>query len=140
MEKPTRMPQIYGYLVCLISVITFLICISTLISAISDLGDPIHSGFTPGGTPSLASYANYKMDILKSAPKDAEPGKNAYVPDEATLHAMYDAARNDKIQFVEHEAHRTVVIDGILIVVCVALFVTHWSWMRKIGRAEAARA
>jgi hypothetical protein len=139
MEKPTRMPQIYGYLVCLISVITFLICVSTLISAISDLGDPIHSGYTPAGSPSLASYANYKMDILKSGSKDPESGKAAYLPDEETLRAMYEAAKNDKIQYVEHEAHRTIVIDGILIVVCVALFLTHWTWMRKIGRAEASR-
>jgi hypothetical protein len=137
MEKPQRMSQVYGYLVCLIAVITFLICVSTLISAIMDLGDPIHSGYTPAGSPSLASFANYKMDILKSGVKDAESGKAAYVPDDQTLRAMYDAARNDKIQVVEHDGHRTVIIDGILIVVCVVLFASHWRWLRKIGRAEA---
>ncbi len=140
MEKPSKMPQVYGYLVCLISVVTVLICVSTLIAAVSDLGDPIHAGFIPAGTPSLASYANYKMDILRSGSKDAQAGAASYVPDEETLRGMYEAARNDKIQRVEHESYRTIVIDGILIAVCVTLFLTHWSWMRKLRKAEQAQA
>lgn len=97
MEKPQRMPQIYGYLVCLVAVITFLICASTLIYAIIDLGDPIHVGYTPAGAPSLASFDNYKMDILRSVPKEGESTKTAYIPDDLTLRAMYEAAKDDKI-------------------------------------------
>ena len=63
MEKPQRMPQIYGYLVCLVAVIPLLICASTLIYAISDLGDPIHAGFNPAGTPSLAVWLNNGLGI-----------------------------------------------------------------------------
>ena len=137
MEKPQRMPHIYGYLVCLVAVITVLICASTLVYAILDLGDPIHAGYTPAGTPSLASFENYKMDILKSVPKEGESAKAAYVPDDQTLRSMYEAAKNDKIQFIRHEANRTIVIDTILIAICIVLFVTHWRWMRKLSRAEA---
>jgi hypothetical protein len=137
MEKLQRMPQIYGYLVCLVAVITFLICSSTLIYAIIDLGDPIHAGFNPAGTPSLASFDNYKMDILKSVPKEGEAAKTSYLPDDQTLRAMYEAAKDDKIQRERHDANRSIVIDSILIVICVALFVTHWRWMRKFARLEA---
>ena len=136
MEKPQRMPQVYGYLVCLVAVITVLICASTLIYAIIDLGDPIHAGFTPAGTPSLASFDNYKMDILKSVPKEGESAKTSYLPDDQTLRAMYEAAKDDKIQRERHEAYRTIVIDSILIVICIALFVTHWRWVRKLSKAE----
>lgn len=69
---------------------------SSLISAILDLGDPIHSGWTTPGA-SLASFENYKMDILISAPKEGEAARTAYVPDDKTLHVMYEAAKNDKI-------------------------------------------
>lgn len=136
MEKPQRMPQIYGYLVCLVAVITVLICASTLVYAIIDLGDPIHAGYTAPGMPSLASFDNYKMDILKSVPKEGESAKTAYLPDDQTLRAMYEAAKDDKIQRVRHEANRTIVIDTILIVICIALFVTHWRWMRKLSKVE----
>jgi hypothetical protein len=136
MEKPQRMPQIYGYLVCLVAVITVLICASTLVYSIIDLGDPVHAGYIAPGTPSLASFDNYKMDILKTVPKESESAKTAYIPDDQTLRAMYEAAKNDKIQFIRHEANRTIVIGSILIVICIVLFVTHWRWMRKLVKAE----
>lgn len=137
MEKPQRMPQIYGYLVCLVAVITVLICAATLVSAILDLGDPLHAGYTPAGTPSLASYDNYRMDILKSVPRDGESTKTAYLPDDQTLRAMYEAAKDDKIQRERHDANRTIIIDIILIVICVVLFAMHWRWMRRLAKAEA---
>jgi hypothetical protein len=137
MEKPQKMPQIYGYLVCLVAVITVLISASTLVYAILDLDDPIHAGFNPGGAPSLASFDNYKMDILRSVPKDAEGGKSSYLPDDQTLRATYEAAKSDKIQHIRHESNRTIVIDTILIIICVVLFITHWRWMRKLAKAEA---
>jgi hypothetical protein len=110
--------------------------VSTLISAILDLGDPLHAGWTPSGTPSLASFDNYRADILKSAPKETEAGKTAYVFDEQTLRAMYEAAKNDKIQNVRHESHRAIIIATILIVICTVLFVTHWRWVRKLAKAD----
>ena len=135
MEKPQRMAQVYGYLVCLVAVITTLICVSTLVSAIIDLGDPLHSGWTPPGSPSLASFENYKADILKSTPKESEAAKT-YIPDDQTLRAMYEAAKNDKIQSVRHESNRTIVIDAILLVICIVLFATHWRWVRKLAKAD----
>jgi len=137
MEKPQKMAQIYGYLVCLVAVITFLICIASLISAILDLSDPLHAGWTPAGTPSLASYENYKADILKSAPAGDEAAKISYIPDNQTLRAMFEAAKNDKIQSVRHDSNRTIIINSILLIICFALFITHWRWMRKLAKAEA---
>jgi hypothetical protein len=136
MEKPHRVAQIYAYLVCVVAIITVLICVSSLVSALLDLGDPLHSGWTPSGTPSLASFDNYKADILKSAPKDAEASKTGYTLDDQTLRAMYEAAKNDKIQNVRHESYRSITISTLLIVICIALFVTHWRWARKLAKAD----
>jgi hypothetical protein len=87
---------------------------STLISAIIDLSDPLHAaGWMLIGGPSLASFDNYKMDILKSIPKQDETTKAGYIPDERTLRVMYEAAMNDKIEIVKHDSNRAIIISAV---------------------------
>ena len=136
MEKTQRIAQIYGYLVCLVAVITFLISITQLVNSLIDLGDPIHAGWTPESAPSLASYENYKMDILKSTSKQTDSVTAAYIPDEQTLKVMYQAARDNKIQLEKHRAVRAIIIHGLLVLICVVLFVSHWRWMSKLAKGE----
>lgn len=137
MEKTKKIgAQIYGYTVCLVAVITILISITTLVNAVLDLSDPLHSGWTPAGSPSLASYENYKMDILKSLPKGEESAATTYVPDDQTLKVMYEAAREDKIQSVRHNSNKNIIVSSFLIIICIVLFVTHWRWMRNLSKAE----
>jgi hypothetical protein len=133
MEKSTRIAaQVYGYAICLVAVITFLISTAGLITAIIDLGDPIHAGFVPQGSPSLASYENYKLDVMRSTQKGAETVTESYVPTEETLKSMYEAARNDRIQSSKHIANKSILINSFLIAISIILFFVHWVWMRKI--------
>ena len=135
MEKTTKTgAQIYGYTVCIVSVITFLICISTLMNAFFDLQDPLHAGYSPPGSPSLVAYDNYRMDILKNLPKGDDGA--SLVPDDQTLRTMYEAAREDKITSVKNQARRAIVISLMLIAICIALFIIHWRWLKKMNRAE----
>lgn len=122
--------QIYGYTVCLVAVVTFLIAVTSVVNAIVDLRDPLHSGWNPPGSPSLASFENYKMDVLKSVPKNDSNGA-AYLPDELGMRAMYESAKADKIKTVEHQANRALTIGGLLTVICAILFLTHWKWMQR---------
>jgi hypothetical protein len=137
MEKPHRMAQIYGYIVCLVAVITFIICLSVIIPSIIDLSDPLHagSGFVMQGSPSLASFENYKMDILKSGGKEGQQNAQAYVPDDNTLRAMYEAAKSDRIQSAKHQSTRSIIVSCIIMIVSIALFLSHWIWLRKLGKA-----
>jgi hypothetical protein len=137
MEKPQKLAaQIYGYTICLVAVITLLVTITTFVNSLFDLQDPLHStDWRAMGSPSLASFENYKMDVLKSTPKRDKEGtaENAsYIPDDKTLNAMYEAAKADKIQSVKHSGHQQITISTLLIVICSILFITHWTWMRKI--------
>lgn len=135
MEKSTRIvAQVYGYAVCLVAVITFLISTTALITAIIDLSDPVHSGWTPQGSPSLASYENYKLDVLRSSGKESGVDQAAYIPNEQTLRAMYEAAKNDKINSARHQANKSILISSIIITICIMLFFTHWKWMRNLSR------
>jgi hypothetical protein len=121
-------------------VITFLISVASLIGAIFDLRDPLHaSEFSIGPRePSLASFENYKMDVLKSPQGGEQPSAPAYVPDDETLRAMYEAARSDRIQSVRHRARRAATVDSLLILLCIALFTSHWTWLRGLARKEGA--
>jgi len=136
MEKLNRMPQVYGYLICLVSVITFIICLANIIPSVIDLGDPLHSRsmYNMQNSPSLASFENYKMDILKSANNESTGISQAYIPDDQTIHAMYESAKADVIQSVVHASVRTIIVSGIILLVSIVLFITHLNWMRRLSK------
>lgn len=131
MEKQSKIPMIYGYAVCLVAVITLLISVTSLVNAIIDLGDPMHAQWVDPKAPSLASFENYKMDILKSGEKE-----QAYIPDEVTLLAMYNAAKDDRIQSAKHKTNQTIIVNSLLLIICIVLFFTHWRWMRRLSKVE----
>lgn len=132
MEKKTKAAVVYGYAVCLVAVITFLISVAGLVNAVIDLNNPLHAEREFGDAPSLASFENYKMDLLKSPEKET-----SYVPDDETLRAMYESAKNDKIASVKHRTIRTLYVNGFLVLICVVLFITHWRWMRKLSKNDS---
>jgi hypothetical protein len=131
METRNRVAQIYGYAICLVAVIVFLINLAAFISAMFDLSDPIHADPYRDQGPSLASFENYKVDILASL----KPGQAE--PDDTTLQAMFEAARDDRIQSARLVARRTITISAILIVLSVGLFATHAIWLRRQAAASA---
>jgi hypothetical protein len=136
MEKSTRIvAQVYGYAICLVAVITFLISITALVTAIIDLGDPMHSGYTPQGSPSLASLENYKLDVMRSFQKGTETNAQSYVPTEQTLKSMYEAARNDKIQSSKHQSNKAILISSLIIAISMILFFAHCNWLRRMTKA-----
>ena len=134
MEKQHRIAQLYGYAVCLVSVITFLISVSSLVGAVFSLSDPLHAQRFGYRQPSLASFENYKMDVLRSQQEGQESSAPGYVPDDETLRSMYKAARDERIQSVKLQARRTITVDSLLIIVCFTLFAFHWLWIRRFAR------
>ena len=102
MEKSHKVvAQIYGYTVCLVAVITLLVTITTFVNALFDLQDPLHSDSKfqgLQGSPRLASFENYKMDVLKSPQRpfqrNEEAAEVSYVPDEKALNTMYEDSQD----------------------------------------------
>lgn len=132
MEKKNKMARVYGYLVCLVTVVTLIFTVAGIVNALLDLQDPMHSGFTPQGSPSLASFNNYKMDIMKAPEKTSA----TFTPDDATLREMYNAAKEEKILKVRHDAFQSITVNAVLIVICSILFAVHWIWMRRLDKSE----
>jgi len=131
MEKQNKAPLIYGYAVCLVAVITFIICVAGLVNAVMDLSDPLHAEREFNKSPSLASFENYKMDLLTSSDKE-----QSFVPDDETLNAMYISAKEDKIQSVKHRKVRDIMVNSLLILICVVLFITHCRCMMRLNKAK----
>ncbi len=129
-EKLQKIQIIYGYAVCLVTVITFLISVTSMVYALMDLTDPINAHRIYGkDAPSLASYENYKIDIIKSL----DP-KHDVDLDDTTLKSMYESAKEDAIAKVKHNAYRTIIVNSLLLLICIVLFTTHFIWMRKISK------
>jgi maltodextrin utilization protein YvdJ len=130
MEKPNLFTQVYGYIVCLITIITILICATNLVTAVIDKTDPIHSGYSGNNSAVLVSFEYYKLDLVKSF-QSKEGMQYNQLPDDATLRKTYEAARQDKIDKVNFESNRTIIVTVLLIIISSLLFITHWRLARK---------
>jgi len=129
-DKTQKIQMIYGYAMCIVAVITFLICATSVVSSLMDLTDPINAYRTYGkDSPSLASFDNYKVDIMKSL--DPEHGLTL---DDVTFNSMYEAAKQDAISKVKHGAFRSIIVNGLLVIITILLFLFHWFWMKRLSR------
>ena len=129
MEKKHNIIQIYATIVCIVTVITFIISVSSLVSALIDRGDPLYAGRSELN---LSSFENFKMNALKSTQKD-----QAYIPDDQTIHEMFEAAKADKIKSVQHRTYRDIIVSGLITAICIVLFGAHWWLLRKQAKLAA---
>ena len=128
-----KVTKYYGYTVCLITVITFLITVSNLVSSFFDLSDPLHAKSHLIRDKSLASFEVYKMDILKSTRTAGEAGEAAYIPDDDAIRGMFEASKEEMIATVSLGARRSITVNGILVFLSIAIFSFHWIWMRRLA-------
>ncbi len=141
----SRVAQIYGYAVCFIAVIVLLISIKSAVDAMIDLTDPIRAesggGYGRSGR-SLSSFELYKLDARREprAPMvvgaPAKPVADNLSDDE--LRRLYEAEREQAIGNVRFRGMRTLIGNGLLIVVALVLFVVHWRWLRDRDTTPAA--
>ena len=130
MEKKKNIIKVYAIIVNVVAIITFIIAATSLISAVIDRSDPLYAGYTQAD---LSSFEKYKMDVLKSTQKD-----DAYIPTDEQIKDMFEAAKTDRINKVQHQSFRTIVVSSVIIGVCIILFGFHWWIIRKYDRNELA--
>jgi len=122
MHKKRRIIQVYAVIVNIIVVITFIISVTSLISALIDRQEPLYARYS---SEDLSSFEKYKMDVLKSTQKEA-----VYIPTDEAVRSMYEAAKQERIKQVLHESNRTLIVSNVIIGICLILFVFHW-WLLK---------
>ena len=139
MTPASRIAQIYGYAVCLIAIVTLLIVGSTFVDAAFDRANPLRSqsyryGPYEGSLTSFEAYqATYQRDRMAMR---VAPGPEAPVVERADtltteeLRARYELLRAEREESVRYGATQQLVKNGLLILLAIALFVTHWRWVR----------
>jgi len=132
--KPNRIPQIYGYTVCLIAVVAFLISINGLVDAAFTLANPTHGQYGYGEA--LTSFEAFEAS---RRPERMMTDRNI-PPDTTSVETRrkwYEALRADRIQSTRLQAWRRIVGSGLTMLIAVGLFTWHWRWLR--ARAEDDR-
>lgn len=135
MEKSNKIPQIYGYTICVIAVITFLISTTSFINAYIDKGDLLYAN-SYNMNKNLASFEIYKMSVLRQTNTEGEAISSNYIPDDSEIKVMFDAAINQKISTASHQNKRQLIVSGFLGLLSLVLFSTHLFWMRKLIKKE----
>lgn len=134
MERPERVPQLYGYTVCLVAIVVMLASVSNIVEQIFTIADPITSESAfPWAEPSLTSFEAYKATrnaTFPGATNNNQEAAQRAEPSESELRTRYEALRADRERSVRHHAQRALTSSGLLFLVAAALFWWHWRWMR----------
>jgi hypothetical protein len=136
-----RIAQVYGYAVCLITVIVMLFSIKKVLDAVIDLSDPIRAegGYGRMGR-SLGNFEVYKMAARREpAPRGTMPAPLVVAPSTSTadtlsdaeLRRLYEAEREDAIGSAKFHATRSLVGNLLLIILAGVLFGIHWRWLKQ---------
>jgi hypothetical protein len=128
MEKPNRVRQIYGYMVCLVAVVTALLCLNGAVGNAINLADPAAAAGEFGEN--IESYEAWMGSRAQMRPT-MEPGQTADTTSEATHRARYEAARRNSIARVSFRSRKGLITQGIVLITAVLLFATHWKWLRN---------
>ena len=136
MARSPRIAQWYGYTVCLVAVITFLLSARGIVDDLFTLSNPLRSSSRYGT--SLTSFEAYEA-TQDMAPKRI-PGDSIAPPTEAELRRRYEALREDQISQSRFDATRGIVASLLMLLIAAGLFVWHWRWLRALPPNEASDA
>lgn len=127
MEKSKNFTHVYGYIVCIISVIVFLSCVTSLVNAVMNRMNPLLSTYD---SQNLASFEAYKLEQTKSFNvREGEQKKE--MPNDQELRRIYDSLKQEKIDRVNFDSNKSIMVSSILIVLSILLFWSHWQIARK---------
>jgi hypothetical protein len=140
-ERPERVPQLYGYTVCLVTALVAFASAISLVESGLALANPAYSTeneWTDWSQPSVTSFEAFRATYDRG--RELRAGPNAPAPEpvpEPELRRRYEALRADRIAHVRVKAQRSLVTSGLTLAIAIALFAIHWRWLRR--RVEATR-
>ncbi len=134
---PNRLAQMYGYTVCLVSVILGLATASSILEAAFDRSHPLQNEYSFGASyTSFEAYkATYERERMPMGPGDTARRDTL---SEETLRKRYDAMVADRVAASDYRTSKTFVTSGILFLLAAGLFLVHWRWLRRISAGQPA--
>lgn len=149
MDRPRLIPQIYGYTVCLVGVITMLVASGGLIDGLFDSGRPEMSREVDQ---SLRTFDTYKQSRIERArayapARQPPPARTVEtvaadepLPPDSVLRVAYAEERKSQIDRARYHGNKRVVTSVFVLLLAIGLFLTHWRWLRRLTRAETTAA
>lgn len=128
MARSPRIAQWYGYTVCLVAVVTFLLSARGVVDDLFTLSNPLRSS-SRWGVP-LTSFEAYEA-TQDMGPRRA-PTDSVAPPTESELRRRYEALREDQISQSRFDATRGIVASLLMLLIAAGLFVWHWRWLRAL--------
>jgi hypothetical protein len=139
-ERPERVPQLYGYTMCLIGLLWALSSIIGLVGSVQELTAPAyHNQNEFGIEPSITSFEAFRLTYDRArrfSAADPSESKLDTVP-EVELKRRYDVYRADRIAATEVAARQALVTKGLSLLLAAGLFAFHWHWLRRRVAAPA---
>jgi hypothetical protein len=138
-ERPERVPQLYGYTVCLIALAIAIVSVTGIVGSTFDLTTPaIANDSEFAFEPSVSSFEAYRStyDRERRLTSNGNTAVAADTTPERILRQRYEALRNDRVAQTIVRAHRALVTNSMGLLLAIGLFVIHWRWVRKLGGEE----
>jgi hypothetical protein len=136
-ERPERVPQLYGYTVCLVTLIWAITSAVSIVGGVLTLNAPEYNSDQRFGPfePSVTSFEAFRTTYDQSrrmmlSPESRE--KLDTVP-EPELRRRFQALRADRIERNTVEAKRSLIVSTLSLLIAAALFAVHWRWLRRVG-------
>jgi len=106
-------PQIYGYAVCLVTVITLFVSVHMIVDSTFSAIKPDLGSSTPYYSCTIYPVALPTVDGTGSAAEQEESNKKCL----------------DQVRF---QAIRQITNSGIVTILAIVLFVIHWRWVGRL--------
>ncbi len=132
MARLVRIGEIYGYIVLLITLLTFLMNVDPFVDAVYDVATASREYW--GGSSHLDSFEEYKFELIKSATKASESHTPVYIPDDESIRQMMEAQKTNRIMSTRLRTRGNLIRYSVIQFTCVILFAWHWIWLRRITR------
>lgn len=128
---------LYGYAVCLLAIVTFLVASAELVEGVLDLREPPYTTTYREG-PSLVTLESYRLDLLDRAGLRDSAVAAASLPPDSTLQSMFERERLYRLALSHQTSRKTIIVNLVLQVLAVGLFTAHWIWLRRRERETSA--
>jgi hypothetical protein len=141
-ERPERVPQLYGYTVCLIALIWALVSAVSLVDDSLSLSAPELRGTSEfnWGEPSVTSFEAFRATYDRARRMGIPDAQRLDTVPEPELRRRYEALREDRIRRGSYETRREIITDALSLVIAAALFAFHWRWLRRRASGAAVQA
>ena len=140
MERPERVPQLYGYTACLIAPFWALTAILGLVEYGLTLAEPAYQRDNEYGLePAVTSFEAFRITYDRARRFNTPDSRDAQLDSvpEAELRRRYETYRADRVRLAQVRARQDLVTHSVSLAIAAALFAFHWRWVRRRETAPA---